>query len=332
MQSPAEQKHIVATEQSQKTLAALLRQWLPDQSWAQVRKLVDGQRVRINGELWLDSARRLKEGDEVEIASRPVPRPNLVDAIVIRHIDEHVAVVEKPSGINTVRHPAERAWHDERRMLMPTLEDLVARQLGLDPIRKKHQRLRVVQRLDKETSGLIVFARSVLAERILGSQFRKHEVIRRYLAVVPGRMQQPRTIRSSLVENRGDGRRGSTTLPKAGKAAITHIEVVETLPGYSILSCRLETGRTHQIRIHLAEAGYPLCGDKVYCRKQSGELTPDNSGAPRLALHAAELGFVHPLTGETVHWEMPLPPDLAEFVTRLRQHAGTLPTRSVSED
>ena len=156
---------------------------------------------------------------------------------------------------------------------------------------------RIVQRLDKETSGLIVFARTVPAERGLGMQFRVHDVTRRYLAVVAGRLL-PQSIRTSLVPDRGDGRRGSTTNPKLGKEAVTHVAVEETLPGYTILSCRLETGRTHQIRIHLAELGHPVCGEDVYNRTQPGEVIADRSGAPRLALHAAELGFAHPAGSE----------------------------------
>ena len=314
MAAAADQKFFVAAEQADQTVAALLRRWLPGQTWTQVRKLVASQRVRINAEIWLDPARRLKEGDEVEVLARPAPLPQLIDSIVIRHIDEHVVVVEKPAGINTVRHPAERAWHEPRKMLSPTLEDLVMRQLGIHPARNKPQRLRIVQRLDKETSGLIVFARTVLAERGLGQQFRKHEVIRRYLAVVAGAVL-PQTIRSALVPDRGDGRRGSTTLRNVGKLAVTHVEVEEKLPAHTLLSCRLETGRTHQIRIHLAELGHPVCGEKVYClsfRPKGPPIPPDTSGAPRLALHAAELGFIHPVNGEAMHWEMPLPPDLRE--------------------
>src|SRR5207249_8278280 len=112
-------------------------------------------------------------------------------------------------------------------------------------------RLRVVQRLDKETSGLIVFARTVDAERGLGRQFKAHTVTRRYLALVPGDVG-PQTIRSNLVRDRGDGRRGSGRASDAGKEAVTHLEVAERLPGHTLVRCRLETGRTHQIRIHLA--------------------------------------------------------------------------------
>jgi 23S rRNA pseudouridine1911/1915/1917 synthase len=121
-----------------------------------------------------------------------------------------------------------------------------------------------------------------------------------------------------LLRDRGDGRRGSTTLPGVGKEAVTHVAVEERLSGYTLLSCRLETGRTHQIRIHLSEAGHPVCGDKVYHRRPDGSEVKDQSGAPRLALHATELGFEHPVTGAQLHWVMPLPADLAKLVARLR--------------
>ena len=321
MTSSATHTTIVPAEHAGKTVAAILRVMLTGQSWSQVRKLVEARRVTINGELWLDDARRLKEGDTVEILARAAPSPQVhIDQIPIRHIDEHLVVVEKPAGISTVRHPAEKDWLEERRMLVLTLDDLVMRQIGMHLPRKKHDprpRLRVVQRLDKETSGLVVFARTVEAERGLGHQFRKHTVTRRYLAIVQGR-PRAQTIRSELVRDRGDGRRGSTTLKGSGKEAVTHIQVVETLPGYTLLACRLETGRTHQIRIHLAELGHPVCGERVYNRPFQGEPILDESGAPRLALHAAELGFTHPVSEEPMHWDMPLPPDLREFLERLR--------------
>jgi 23S rRNA pseudouridine1911/1915/1917 synthase len=182
-------------------------------------------------------------------------------------------------------------------------------------------RLRVVHRLDKETSGLVVFARTVAAERGLGRQFHAHTVLRRYLAVVPGEVA-PQRIATRLVRDRGDGRRGSTDLPNLGKPAVTHVEVLERLRGYTLVACRLETGRTHQIRIHLAERGHPVCGDKVYNRKPASAPEPGPCHAPRLALHAAELGFVHPATGEALHWTMPLPADLQAFLERLRAGAG----------
>ena len=300
------------------TLAAVLRSHLAGQSWKQVRQLVEARHAKVNGELCLDPARRLKEGETVELLARPAPKPRQAEAIAVRHLDEHVVVVEKPSGLATVRHPLERDWTERRRALAPTLEDLVPPIIARQEGRKaKGPRLRVVHRLDKETSGLVVFARTVPAERGLGKQFHAHTVVRRYLAVVPGSVP-PRRIDFRLVRDRGDGRRGVTENPDDGKEAVTHVEVAERLPGYTLLSCRLETGRTHQIRIHLAALGHPVCGDKVYCHLLAGGVRPDHSGAPRLALHAVELGFRHPATREPVHWSMPLPPDLEAFLARLR--------------
>lgn len=322
---PAE-SFAIAADLAGATLAAVLKKRLPGQSWTQVRRLIAGRRVRVGGDLCLDPARRLKEGDRVELLSSPVAAPD-EDALVIRYLDEHIVVVEKPSGLSTVRHPAERSWTARRKRLHPTLEDLLPPLIAEREGRagrqaKKHRtapvrrRLRVVHRLDKDTSGLLVFARTVLAESSLGRQFQRHTVIRRYLTVVPGKVDAQR-IATSLVRDRGDGRRGSTTVPGIGKQAITHIEVVERLPGYTLLSCRLETGRTHQIRIHLAELGHPVCGEKVYNRRLGEQAQTDHSGAPRLALHATELGFTHPATEQALHWTMPLPPDLNAWLRRV---------------
>jgi 23S rRNA pseudouridine1911/1915/1917 synthase len=310
----------IMAQEAGATLAAALRQRQPGRSWSQVRRLVQTRQVRLNGELWLDPARRLKEGDQVEILDRPLPKPRQWETIVIRHVDEHIVVAEKPAGISTVRHPAERGFPERRKALTPTLEDLVLRQIQ-PPARRKpgasRPRLRIVQRLDKETSGLVVFARTAAAERGLGKQFHEHTVMRRYLAIVPGQVSGQR-IATRLVRDRGDSRRGSTTLPGQGKQAVTHVEVAERLPGYTLLSCRLETGRTHQIRIHLAELGHPICGERVYRCRPGIPPEPDASGAPRLALHAVELGFQDPVSGQAMHWSMPLPVELQGFLNRLK--------------
>lgn len=316
----------VAPQEAGFTLAKVLRSRLGGPSWNDVRKLIAARRVKVGDAICSDEARRLQENEVVVLLEHPKPLPRNAhpERLVVRHLDEHVVVVEKPSGVNTVRHPAELEWSEKRRELDPTLEDLtqwaIAHQLNRDA--RELLRLRIVHRLDKETSGLVAFARSVLAERELGMQFRKHTVTRRYLVVVPGYLS-PQTIRSNLVEDRGDGRRGSTQLPDVGKEAVTHVSVEERLSGYTLLSCRLETGRTHQIRIHLSEAGHPVCGDKVYAKRFNGEVFDDKSEAPRLALHATELGFTHPASGAQLHWDMPLPKDLQKFVERLRDKPVT---------
>jgi 23S rRNA pseudouridine1911/1915/1917 synthase len=304
------------------TLAALLRDWLPDQSWSRVRRFIETRRVQVNCEPCLDPARRLKEGETVQMLDRPAAKPHSDHSIVVRYLDDHIVVVEKPSGISTVRYPTERTWSQRRKALSPTLEDIVPKLIAREKGRVRKgplPRLRVVHRLDKETSGLVVLARTVTAERELGRQFRRHTVVRRYLAVVPGSLNS-RTIRSQLVRDRGDGRRGSTSNRELGKEAVTHVEVVEQLPDFTLVACRLETGRTHQIRIHLAELGHPVCGEKVYNRLPGERAIVDESGAPRLALHATELGIVHPTTKQAMQLSMPLPSDLAKFVEKLRRH------------
>ncbi len=225
--------------------------------------------------------------------------------------------------MTSTRHADEREQSPRQRQLQPTLDELLPRLIAKREGRRGRaavRRLRPVHRLDRDTSGLMVFARTAAAEKHLGQQFRLHSIRRRYLAVVRGTVAA-QTIESRLVRDRGDGRRGSTSLPNTGKTAITHVRPVERLGDYTLIECRLETGRTHQIRIHLAENGHPLCGEKVYAQPLFRAGQPDRSGAPRLALCAVELGFVHPVTGEAMHFEMPLAPDLAEFIARLRKGA-----------
>ena len=305
------------------TLAKVLRSRLHESlpSWNEVRSLIVGRRVKVGDSLCTDPTRRLKEGEIVELLANSVHRPKAAttEGLVIRHLDEHVVVVEKPAGVNSVRHPAELEWPDKHRQLDPTLQDLAQWAIAarLNRLPRSLPPLRIVHRIDKETSGLLAFARSALGERVLGMQFRKHTVVRRYLTLVPGYLPA-QTLRSNLVRDRGDGRRGSTRLPDIGKLAITHTTIEEKLNGYTLLSCRLETGKTHQIRIHLSESGHPICGDKVYCKRPNGEVFKDTSGAPRLALHATELGFEHPITAAVLHWAMPMPADMQKLLARWR--------------
>ena len=321
------QLHTVTPEQAGCTLAAALRHWLPGQSWKNVRQLIASRHILIRDEVCLDPARRLPAGEAVEVRSHSAPHLPGDQDIIVRSADKDLVVVEKPSGMCTVRHPSEREWPEHRKRLSPTLEDLVPkilRRMEDRPSSDSKGRLRVVQRLDKLTSGLLVFARNVTAERGLGRQFHDHTVLRRYLAIVVGTPAETR-IATNLARDRGDGRRGSTTVAGLGKPAVTHVEVIEKLGGFSLIRCRLETGRTHQIRIHLAELGHPVCGEPVYLQRLDGSAIVDGSGAPRMALHAAELGFVHPTTGKSLAWSMPLPADLQNFVTVLRESAAHKP-------
>ncbi|MBS0261759.1 MAG: RluA family pseudouridine synthase [Planctomycetes bacterium] len=349
MKKPDSQTFRVADEQVNQTISAALRLWLPGTSWSDIRRLLAARHVTVSGNLCLDEGRRLKAEEVVKLLEHPAPAPPKEDDVRIRYIDAHLVVVEKPAGMTTLRHPEERNWPKRRKQLQPTLDELLPRIIqkkergpgpGKSPRGVKRppapqrpakqagpRRLRAVHRIDRETSGLMVFARTVDAERLLGLQFRKHELHRVYVAVALGHVQE-QTFESRLVDDRGDGRRGSTKNSKLGKVAVTHVRPLERLDGYTVVECRLETGRTHQIRIHLSEAGHPLCGDKVYRGPFPGKPAADESGAPRVALHAAELGFEHPLTGEKLKFVMPLPSDLSALIDRLRQRGKPAKTQS----
>lgn len=326
MPDPAAKNFHVRQEQTGRTLADALRGWLPGKSWSAVQKLLRTRHVQVNGNLCLDAGRRLKPGEVVKLLAHPAaPVPRSED-VRVRHLDMHVIVVEKPAGMTSVRHLEERRWPARRKQLQPTLDEALPQIIARLESHGKKQGgvpppVRAVHRIDRDTSGLMVFARTVRAERALGQQFRQHTTHRRYLAIVAGQIEA-QTIESELIRDRGDGRRGSITEQGAGKRAVTHVKPIERLNGYTLIECRLETGRTHQIRIHLSELGHPLCGDKVYRQPLRGHAIADRSGAPRLALHAAELAFVHPISGEKLQFSMPLPDDLRIFLDRLRQSSG----------
>jgi 23S rRNA pseudouridine1911/1915/1917 synthase len=289
--------------------------------------LLRNGRMRVAGAPCCDPQRRMQAGQHVEVrlpaeqsearpAKSPTPQP------IIRYADAAVVVVEKPPGLTTMRHAEETAAFGKRaqRFLPPTLADLLPPLL--DPARPRS--VFAVHRIDNETSGLVVFARTKEAESNLGREFRAHRTERLYLALVRGRAES-RRIESWIVRDRGDGRRGSSHEPNEGQHAVTHVRLVEDLGGFSLVECRLETGRTHQVRIHLGEAGWPLCGERVYDRPLNGKPLPDDSSAERIMLHAATLGFEHPTTCERVRWESAPPADMADLRKRLRRRRSAPP-------
>lgn len=314
------------------TLSSFLRDRLGKASWSQVQGIVRGRRVLIHGNMCTDAARRLKEGEVVKVLASAAPAPPRAADVRIVHLDEAVVVVDKPAGLTTTRHAEERDWPARRRQVQPTLDELlpaIVQRVANARARRgaREQRgprrlppVRAVHRIDRETSGLLVFARNVPAERILAEQFRAHTTHRRYLALCVGRVEAG-TIVSNLVRDRGDGRRGSSE-DGEGKRSVTHVAPIEHFgDDFTLVECRLETGRTHQIRIHLAESGHPVCGERVYAAPR-GVGVEDRSRAPRVALHAAELGFVHPVSGAAMRFTSPLPEDLVRLVKRLRGFAA----------
>ncbi len=249
---------------------------------------------------------------------------------LIHYVDRDIVVVDKPAGLTTMRHPEEAEEFGSRgkRFLPKTLADLLPRLLREEEGSSARGRVIAVHRLDKDTSGLVVFARTPSSAQHLGKQFREHTVERAYWALVRGRAVD-RRIESWFVRDRGDGRRGSAERERPGdketsrhgERAVTHVRVLEKLGGLTLVECRLETGRTHQVRIHLGEAGTPLCGERVYDRPVHGQPLPDGSGARRVALHAAVLGLTHPTTGKRLRWKSSLPRDLTDLLDHLRAQA-----------
>ncbi len=230
----------------------------------------------------------------VKIAGRPVRAGQVIEVHVggaagrdrpppepgIVFIDDHVIVADKPAGLVTAPTP-----ESDRGDL-------------LDQLTRRHGQVYLVHRLDLPTSGLLVFARTREANKRLGEAFVRHDVDREYRAVAIGDVA-PQTV----------------DWPIQGKPAVTHIGVIEPLAGATLVSARLETGRSHQIRIHLAGIGHPVAGDHQHGGEAARTFVPR---APRLALHAAVLGFTHPATGERVRFERALPDDLAAWIARLK--------------
>ncbi|GMA61813.1 RluA family pseudouridine synthase [Alicyclobacillus fastidiosus] len=215
--------------------------------------------------------------------------------------DHDVVVIDKPRGL--VVHPG--AGHPRGTVI----NALVAKGITLSSLGGE-MRPGVVHRIDKDTSGLVMFAKTEVAYYALTEQLRDHTVDRQYLAIVHGRMtHQSGTIDMPIGRDPQDRQKMAAT--DNGKRAVTHFQVLEKFERYSLVECRLETGRTHQIRVHFAAIGHPLAGDQVYGRRHSLPIEGQ-------ALHAQTLGFVHPTTREEVRLKSPVPEDMQQLVDKLR--------------
>lgn len=289
------------------TVAAFVKQ-RAGVAWSVAKRYVTSGKVFVDGTCVTAIDFRLGVGQAVELrptAPRP-PDPKREGVLV--YDDAHVVVIDKPTGVNSV--PYEDRETD-------TAMDLIRgawRRLGKPATTVA---LHVVHRIDRATSGLLVFAKSKRAEVGLAAQLRAHTMHRQYRCVAHGAVRSGR-IESFLVADRGDGLRGSTSRGGQGKRAVTHVEVEQSLRSASLCTVRLETGKTHQIRIHLSESGHPLVGEQVYIR----DFTGVQIASPRLMLHAATLGFDHPITGERIQLASELPPDFTAVLDRLRSREG----------
>ena len=274
-------------------------------SRAEAQRLIEAGRVLVDGRA-VPKRHLLAVGESLEV--RPAaPAPSDLEpqdvGLVVRYEDEHLLVVDKPAGI--VVHPS--AGHRGGTLV----NGLVAREIagGADPTRPG-----IVDRLDRDTSGLLVVARSERAHRRLQRSLRDRLLDRRYLTLVHGAAPPALTIDRTV----GRDRRVRTRMAVGaadGREAVTHLRRLEELGRFSLLEARLETGRTHQIRVHLESVGHPVVGDRVYGRR------PESLGLERQFLHAVRLSFPHPETGEPVEVESPLPDDLRRALALARRGA-----------
>lgn len=328
----ARHRYVIRREQDNLSVSVFLEQIFGKRA----RSIQGSGLVAINGRPCRNLKMKLRAGDKVVVDERTDRKPSgapqkrppkespakkearnaqaaLAADIEIGHYDDDIIVVTKPAGLTTVRHRSEieELGNRAKRFLPPTLVDLLPHVLPT----AARGRIRAVHRLDRETTGLLVLARTDEAESNLGKQFRAHSIERVYLALVRGKAKD-QTIETRLVEDRGDHRRGSG---ENGQLAITHVHVLEELGDFTLVECRLDTGRTHQVRIHLGEQGTPLCGERVYDRPLHGAPLPDTSGATRPMLHAAVLEINHPSSNERMRFESDLPPDMQDLLNRLRR-------------
>ena len=295
----------------QPTLAAVVRE-RTGVAWSRARKLVAEGRVTVDGERRLDPAMRVAP-DALVVVNEHAPKVEkgpLQRSAIVFH-DRDVVVVEKPAGMLSVAdEPGNKdTLVDHTRTLLRRID-----KDGTDVP------LGVVHRLDRDTSGLMMFTRSPLAKRVLTEAFTAHDIERIYHAIAHGEVPEAR-METHFLLDRGDGLRGShghfrrakSDPPPDARLAITFVKPIAPLAGATLVECRLETGRQHQIRIHLAELGHPVLGEFVYIRDYRGVKIE----APRVMLHAGTLGFAHPRTGKAMKFEREAPEDFRAMVEKL---------------
>lgn len=324
---------LVERFESGQTVSELLRKRYK-LTWTRAKRLVEGGHIRVAGQTTRAPEQRVKSGNrfwiaagvleikqapgqetkaKITAAKKAAPKPKKkIEApppgIELIYSDDAVVVVNKPAGLTTSRSKEDREeFGPGQRFLPKTLEEYLPTVLGTP-----NKKVYAVHRLDRDTTGLIVFARNSEASRSLQQQFRGRSVERRYVAITRG-VPKPGKIETVLVPERGDGRRGSGDAEHAdAKRAVTHVSIRESANNFALVECKLDTGRTHQIRIHLGEAGVPLCGERLYDRPLKGAPLRDGSSADRPMLHAYRLGFQHPETEEFVGWELDPPADFTD--------------------
>ena len=287
---------------------------VPTLSRERLKALIGAGNVTGPAGLARDPAAKAVPGGAYEVRV-PVPaeahnRPQDLDLNVVFE-DEHLIVVDKPAGM--VVHPA--AGNLDGTLVNALLHHCAGRLSGIGGVARPG----IVHRIDKDTSGLIVAAKTDRAHEGLSAQFARHSILRRYLAVVAG-IPKPveGKVDAPLGRSSANRQKMAIVAEGRGKRAVTHYRMLEPLRDAALVECRLETGRTHQVRVHMASIGHPLLGDPVYGRiKTAHRELLKRLGFQRQALHAAELGFVHPVSKENLSFKSAVPSDMQELLSAL---------------
>ena len=287
---------------------------LPEISRSRLKTLIEGSAVTIDGKTACDPARKIQVGQRIAVtipaATAATPEAQAMDLRVV-YEDAHLIVVDKPAGL--VVHPA--AGNPDRTLVNALLAHCGSSLAGIGGVKRPG----IVHRIDKDTSGLLVVAKTELAHAGLALQFAARDVERRYDAVVWGIPKPAGGTISGAIGRSTRNRKKMTIVRRGGKYAETAYATVETFDAAAHLHCRLKTGRTHQIRVHLASKGHPLIGDPVYGRVRAAKVASDHAHEfPRQALHAATLGFVRPATKEKLRFESALPNDIRQLLDSFR--------------
>jgi 23S rRNA pseudouridine1911/1915/1917 synthase len=288
---------------------------LPTLSRERLKTLVRAGALEREGGPLRDPSAKVQGTEQFRlVVPEPEPAHNRAQEIplAILHEDEHLLVVDKPAGL--VVHPA--AGNPDGTLVNALLHHCRGRLSGIGGVARPG----IVHRIDKDTSGLLVVAKTDRAHEGLAKQFAAHSIDRRYLAALSGVPGAPEgTVDASLARSTADRKKIAIVKDGRGKRAVTHWRKLKTWRDAALVECRLETGRTHQVRVHMASLGHPLLGDPVYGRsppKRVQELL----GAlnfRRQALHAAALGFVHPISSKKLSFESPIPADMQELFKAL---------------
>ena len=282
-------------------------------SRARIQALIAEGAVMVDGKVAAQASVKMAAGTDFSVAvpptADPAARPQYIPLSVVFE-DEHLIVVDKPAGL--VVHPA--AGNRDGTLVNALLHHCAGQLSGIGGVARPG----IVHRIDKDTSGLLVVAKTDVAHEGLARQFADHSIERAYLAVCNGHPNPPEGTISARIGRSDANRKKMAVLPKEssrGKHAVTRYKTLRKMPHCSLVECRLETGRTHQVRVHLASIGHPLVGDPVYGRTSSA-LRPvlQKLGFRRQALHAAVLGFIHPVTGHSLSFSSDHPPDMAELI------------------